>query len=170
MSVKRLGGGSGNKLAAITAAVSGNLEEVTRQLERPVDRTRGVFERVSLESVRPDPDNPRSLKLSWEELKSGIADLEAARIEAGERTTRTRNLESIASKADSFKKVGQLQPIIVYPRINNSASLSTNQIVPMTIMLISEINLKSAKSLIRQEAINCGYEYPMARQLDHKTI
>ena len=36
MSVKRLGGGSGNKLAAITAAVSGNLEEVTRQLERPV--------------------------------------------------------------------------------------------------------------------------------------
>ena len=54
MSVKRLGAGPGNKLAAITAAVSGNLEEVTRQLERPVDRTRGVFERVSLESVRPD--------------------------------------------------------------------------------------------------------------------
>src|ERR1700681_1754022 len=107
MSVKRLGAGSGNKLAAITAAVSGNLEEVTRQLERPVDRTRGVFERVSLESVRPDPDNPRNLKLSWEELKNGIADLEAGRIEAGrieagERTTRTRNLESIASKADSF--------------------------------------------------------------------
>jgi ParB-like chromosome segregation protein Spo0J len=114
MSVKRLGAGSGNKLAAITAAVSGNLEEVTRQLERPVDRTRGVFERVSLESVRPDPDNPRNLKLSWEELKNGIADLEAGRIEAGERSTRTRNLESIASKADSFKKVGQLQPIIVY--------------------------------------------------------
>jgi ParB-like chromosome segregation protein Spo0J len=114
MSVKRLGAGSGNKLAAITAAVSGNLEEVTRQLERPVDRTRGVFERVSLESVRPDPDNPRNLKLSWEELKNGIADLEAGRIEAGERTTRTRSLESIASKADSFKKVGQLQPIIVY--------------------------------------------------------
>ena len=114
MSVKRLGAGSGNKLAAITAAVSGNLEEVTRQLERPVDRTRGVFERVSLESVRPDPDNPRNLKLSWEELKNGIADLEAGRIEAGERTTRTRNLESIASKADSFKKGGQLQPIIVY--------------------------------------------------------
>jgi ParB-like chromosome segregation protein Spo0J len=114
MSVKRLGAGSGNKLAAITAAVSGNLEEVTRQLERPVDRTRGVFERVALESVRPDPDNPRNLKLSWEELKNGIADLEAGRIEAGERTTRTRNLESIASKADSFKKIGQLQPIIVY--------------------------------------------------------
>ena len=114
MSVKRLGAGSGNKLAAITAAVSDNLEEVTRQLERPVDRTRGVFERVSLESVRPDPDNPRNLKLSWEELKKGIADLEAGRIEAGERTTRTRNLESIASKADSFKKVGQMQPIIVY--------------------------------------------------------
>jgi ParB-like chromosome segregation protein Spo0J len=114
MSVKRLGAGSGNKLAAITAAVSGNLEEVTRQLERPVDRTRGVFERVSLESVRPDPDNPRNLKLSWEELKSGLADLEAGRIEAGERTTRTKNLESIASKADSFKKIGQLQPIIVY--------------------------------------------------------
>ena len=114
MSVKRLGAGSGNKLAAITAAVSGNLEEVTRQLERPVDRTRGVFERVALESVRPDPDNPRNLKLSWEELKNGLADLEAGRIEAGERTTRTKNLESIASKADSFKKVGQLQPIIVY--------------------------------------------------------
>jgi ParB/RepB/Spo0J family partition protein len=114
MSVKRLGAGSGNKLAAITAAVSGNLEEVTRQLERPVDRTRGVFERVSLESVRPDPDNPRNLKLSWEDLRNGIADLEADRIEAGERTTRTRNLESIATKADSFKKIGQLQPIIVY--------------------------------------------------------
>jgi ParB-like chromosome segregation protein Spo0J len=114
MSVKRLGAGSGNKLAAITAAVSGNLEEVTRQLERPVDRTRGVFERVSLESVRPDPDNPRNLKLSWEELKTGLADLEAGRIEIGERNTRTKNLESIASKADSFKKIGQLQPIIVY--------------------------------------------------------
>src|ERR1700684_4179541 len=114
MSVKRLGVGSSNKLAAITAAVSGNLEEVTRQLERPVDRTRGVFERVALESVRPDPENPRNLKLSWEELKNGIADLEAGRIEAGERTTRTRNLESIASKADSLQKVGELQPIIVY--------------------------------------------------------
>src|ERR1700680_1691334 len=110
MSIKRLGAGPGNKLAAITAAVSENLEEVTRQLERPVDRTRGVFERVSLESVRPDPDNPRNLKLSWEELKNGLADLEAGRIEAGERTTRTRNLASIASKADSFKKVGKTQP------------------------------------------------------------
>src|SRR5271168_799231 len=114
MSVKRLGGGSGNKLAAITAAVSGNLQEVTRQLERPVDRTRGVFERVSLESVRPDPDNPRNLKLSWEELKNTLADLEGGRIEAGERTKRTKILESIASKADSFKRIGQLQPISVY--------------------------------------------------------
>jgi len=114
MSVKRLGGGSGNKLAAITAAVSGNLQEVTRQLERPVDRTRGVFERVSLESVRPDPDNPRNLKLTWEELKNGLPEIEAGRTDAGERSKRTKNLESIASKAASFKKIGQLQPIIVY--------------------------------------------------------
>jgi ParB-like chromosome segregation protein Spo0J len=114
MSVKRLGGGTGNKLAAITAAVAGNLEEVTRQLERPVDRTRGVFERVALESVRPDPDNPRNLKLSWEELKSGLADLEGERVEAGGRTKRIKVIESIASKAESFKKIGQLLPIIVY--------------------------------------------------------
>src|ERR1700736_3414528 len=98
MSVKRLGG-TGNKLAAITAAVAGNLEEVTRQLERPVDRTRGVFERIALESVRPDPDNPRNLKLTWEELKDGLAELEEGRVEAGARTKRTKNLESIASKA-----------------------------------------------------------------------
>jgi ParB/RepB/Spo0J family partition protein len=114
MSVKRLGVGSSNKLAAITAAVSGNLEEVTRQLERPVDRTRGVFERVSVESVRPDPDNPRNLKFTWEELKNGLADVGAGRVDGGERTQRLKNLESIASKADSFKKIGQLQPIIVY--------------------------------------------------------
>jgi ParB-like chromosome segregation protein Spo0J len=114
MSVKRLGGGTGNKLAAITAAVAGNLEEVTRQLERPVDRTRGVFERIALESVRPDPDNPRNLKLSWEELKNGLADLEGGRIEAAARTKRTKIFESIASKAASFKKIGQLLPIIVY--------------------------------------------------------
>jgi len=113
MSVKRLGG-TGNKLAAITAAVTGNLEEVTRQLERPVDRTRGVFERVALESVRPDAENPRNLKLSWEELKNGVAELEEGRIEAGARTKRTKIFESIGSKADSFKKIGQLQPIIVY--------------------------------------------------------
>jgi ParB/RepB/Spo0J family partition protein len=113
MSVKRLGATS-NKLAAITAAVSGNLEEVTRQLERPVDRTRGVFERVSVESVRPDPENPRNLKLTWDELKNGLAELESGRIEASERTQRTKNLESISSKADSFKKIGQLQPILVY--------------------------------------------------------
>jgi ParB-like chromosome segregation protein Spo0J len=114
MSVKRLGGGAGNKLAAITAAVTGNLEEVTRQLERPVDRTRGVFERVALESVRPDPQNPRNLKLTWEELQKGLADLEGGRIEAGARTKRTKIFESIGSKAESFKKVGQLFPIIVY--------------------------------------------------------
>src|ERR1700683_4436034 len=105
MSVKRLGVGSSNKLAAITAAVSGNLEEVTRQLDRPVDRTRGVFERVSLESVRPDPDNPRNLKLTWEELKNALADMGAGRIDAGERTKRIKNIESFASKAASFNKI-----------------------------------------------------------------
>jgi ParB-like chromosome segregation protein Spo0J len=114
MSVKRLGAGTGNKLAAITAAVAGNLEEVTRQLERPVDRTRGVFERIALDSVRPDPDNPRNLKLTWEELRDGLTELEGGRVEAGARTKRTKIFESIASKAASFKRIGQLLPIIVY--------------------------------------------------------
>jgi ParB/RepB/Spo0J family partition protein len=113
MSIKRLGV-TGNKLAAITAAVADNLEEVTRQLERPVDRTRGVFERITLDSVRPDPDNPRNLKLTWEELKSGLAEIERGEIDAAARTHRTKIFESIASKANSFKKFGQLQPIIVY--------------------------------------------------------
>jgi ParB/RepB/Spo0J family partition protein len=114
MALKRLGGASGSKLAAITAAVSANIGEVTRQLERPVDRTRGIFERVALESVRPDPENPRNLKLSWEELKNGLAELERGRVEAGDRAKRTRIFESIAGKAESFKKVGQLMPIIVF--------------------------------------------------------
>src|SRR5580704_2124738 len=113
MSIKRLGG-AGNKLAAITAAVADNLGEVTRQLERPVDRTRGSFERIALDSVRPDPENPRNLNLTWEELKSGVAEIEAGQIDAAARTPRTKIFESIAAKANSFKKVGQLQPIIVY--------------------------------------------------------
>jgi ParB-like chromosome segregation protein Spo0J len=113
MSIKRLGG-AGNKLAAITAAVADNLGEVTRQLERPVDRTRGVFERIALDSVRPDPENPRNLNLTWEELKSGVAEIEGGQIDGAARTPRTKIFESIAAKANSFKKVGQLQPIIVY--------------------------------------------------------
>jgi hypothetical protein len=114
MSVKRLGSSTGNKLAAITAAVAGNLGEVTRQLERPVDRTRGVFERIALDSVRPDPDNPRNLQLTWQELKDGLAELDSEEAHSGARTKRTKIFESIASKAASFKKIGQLLPIIVY--------------------------------------------------------
>ena len=114
MSIKRLGATSGNKLAAITAAVAGNLQEVTRQLERPVDRTRGVFERVAIDSVRPDPENPRNLNLAWEELKEGLAQIDAGQAEAGLRNRRTKALESIASKAASFRRIGQLLPIIVY--------------------------------------------------------
>jgi ParB/RepB/Spo0J family partition protein len=114
MTLKRLGGGTGSKLAGITAAVSANLGEVTRQLERPVDRTRGIFERVALESVRPDPENPRNLKISWEELKAGLADIERGRVETADQAKRHRLYESIAGKAESFKKVGQLMPIIVF--------------------------------------------------------
>jgi ParB/RepB/Spo0J family partition protein len=113
MSVKRLGS-VGNKLAAITAAVADNLGDVTRQLERPVDRTRGVFERVALDSIRPDPENPRDLNLTWDQLKKGLAELEGGQIDAAARTKRTKVFESIAAKANSFKKTGQLQPIIVY--------------------------------------------------------
>ena len=114
MSVKRLGGGSVTKLAALTAAVSENLGEVTRQLERPVDRSRGIFERVALDNVRPDPQNPRNLELSWDDVRDGVAELESGAAEGRLRTKRVKNLESIAAKAANFKKIGQLQPIVVY--------------------------------------------------------
>jgi ParB/RepB/Spo0J family partition protein len=112
MTVKRLGGTSSGKLATISAAVASEMGEVTRQLERPIDRTRGVFERKALESVRPDPENPRNLKLTWEELRNGIDQLEQQ--EGNVRTQREKMYESIAALADSFKQIGQLQPIILY--------------------------------------------------------
>ena len=116
--VRRLGGGSapaatGGKLASIAAAVEGDLKEVSRQLERPIDRNRGVFERVALENVRPDPENPRNLHLTWEELSEGIRQLEQKE-EGAPRNAREKTFESIAGTAASFKNLGQLQPIILY--------------------------------------------------------
>jgi ParB/RepB/Spo0J family partition protein len=119
MAVKRFGGGgatsntAGGKLATIAAAVQGDLNEVSRQLERPIDRNRGVFERPALESVRPDPENPRNLNLTWEELSQGIRQL-AQKEESAPRTAREKIIESIAGMATSFKNIGQLQAIIVY--------------------------------------------------------
>ena len=118
MAVKRLGGGgappaSGGKLASIAAAVQSNLGEVARQLERPIDRNRGVFERTPLENVRPDPENPRNLGLTWEELSEGIREL-AQKEEGAPRSSREKIIESIAGMAASFKNIGQLQPIILY--------------------------------------------------------
>jgi len=118
MAVKRLGGGGGSpstaggKLATIAAAVESNMDEVARQLERPIDRNRGVFERPSLESIRPDPENPRNLNLTWDELSEGIRQL--SQEESAPRTDRERLFESILGMARSFKNIGQLQPIIVY--------------------------------------------------------
>jgi ParB/RepB/Spo0J family partition protein len=115
---KRLGGGAssttgGGKLASIAAAVQGDMGEVSRQLERPIDRNRGVFERVALENVRPDPENPRNLHLTWEELAEGIRQL-AQKEEGTPRSAREKTFESIAGTATSFKNIGQLQPIILY--------------------------------------------------------
>ena len=118
MAVKRLGGGgtpsaSGGKLASITAAVQGDMGEVSRQLERPIDRNRGVFERAALENIRPDPENPRHLNLTWDEISAGIRQL-AQKEEGAPRNAREKVIESIAGMATSFKNVGQLQPIILY--------------------------------------------------------
>jgi hypothetical protein len=112
MAARRLGGGgAGGKLAAITAAVAVGMDSVTRQLERPIDRSRGVFERVALESVRPDSDNPRSLRLTWEELQRGVIELQDESIP---RTKRSRIYEAILEKSNSFKKIGQIQAIATY--------------------------------------------------------
>ena len=117
MAARRFGAGTapptGGKLASIAAAVKEDLGEVSRQLERPIDRNRGVFERVALENVRPDPDNPRNLNLTWEELTTGLRQL-AEKEEGAARSERERILESIAGLATSFKNIGQLQPVIVY--------------------------------------------------------
>lgn len=118
MAVRRLGGGGtapagGGKLASITAAVQGDMGEVSRQLERPIDRNRGVFERAALENVRPDPENPRRLNLTWDEVSAGIRQL-AQKEEGAPRSAREKVIESIAGMAASFKNVGQLQPIILY--------------------------------------------------------
>jgi ParB/RepB/Spo0J family partition protein len=117
MAVKRLGGGgpspSGGKLASIAAAVKEDLGEVSRQLDRPIDRNRGVFERPALENVRPDPDNPRNLNLTWEELQAGLQ-LLSQKEENTPRSEREKTFESIAGLSASFKKLGQLQPIILY--------------------------------------------------------
>ena len=116
MAVRRLGGGgpaTGGKLASIAAAVEGDLKEVSRQLERPIDRNRGVFERAAIENVRPDTENPRNLRLTWDELSEGLRQLKQKE-EGAPRTDREKIFESIAGMAASFKNIGQLQPIIVY--------------------------------------------------------
>jgi ParB/RepB/Spo0J family partition protein len=118
MAVKRLGGGAapsagGGKLASITAAVQGGMGEVSRQLERPIDRSRGVFERVGLENVRPDPENPRNLGLTWEALSAGLQEL-ARKEEGAPRDANEKTIEAIGGMATSFKNIGQLQPIIIY--------------------------------------------------------
>jgi ParB/RepB/Spo0J family partition protein len=117
MAVKRLGGGTpaptGGKLASIAAAVKEDLGEVSRQLDRPIDRNRGVFERPALENVRPDPDNPRNLNLTWDELQAGLLQL-SQKEENAPRTEREKTLESIAGLSSSLKKLGQLQPVILY--------------------------------------------------------
>jgi ParB/RepB/Spo0J family partition protein len=87
--------------------------EVSRQLERPIDRNRGVFERATLENVRPDPENPRKLNLTWDEVSAGIRQL-AQKEEGASRSAREKVIESIAGLATSFKNIGQLQPIILY--------------------------------------------------------
>jgi hypothetical protein len=111
MPVRRIGG-TGGKVAAIGAAVAGELGDVTRQLETPIDRNRGVTERVPLDAVRPDPQNPKNLGLTWEELKKGIAELPQSGGQA--LTERQKIFEKIAARAKSFVEVGQLQAIIVY--------------------------------------------------------
>lgn len=118
VAVKRLGAGGtstagGGKLASIAAAVQGDMGEVSRQLVRPIDRNRGVFERAALENVRPDPDNPRNLNLTWDEITAGIR-LLAEKEEGAPRTAREKVIESIAGLAASFKNINQLQPIILY--------------------------------------------------------
>lgn len=118
VTVKRLGGGAtpttgGGKLASITAAVQSDMSQVSRQLERPIDRNRGVFERSALENVRPDPKNPRNLRLTWEELNEIIRQL-AQREDGAPRTKREKTIEYIVGLSVSFQKIGQLQPINVY--------------------------------------------------------
>jgi len=119
VAVRRLGGGGaasptgGGKLASITAAVKGDMGDVSRQLERPIDRNRGVFERAALENVRPDPKNPRNLHLTWDELLEINRQL-AQKEGNAPRSEREKIVESISGLAISFKKIGQLQPINVY--------------------------------------------------------
>jgi ParB-like chromosome segregation protein Spo0J len=118
VAVKRLGGGAaptpaGGKLASIAAAVEQDMTQVSRQLERPIDRNRGVFERAALESVRPDPHNPRSLRLNLEALKAGVESLRQKEWNAP-RTKLEKTFEYIAGLATNFKDVGQLLPIVVY--------------------------------------------------------
>jgi ParB-like chromosome segregation protein Spo0J len=119
VAVKRFGGGGGTpntgggKLASIAAAVQGDLNEASRQLERPIDRSRGVFERTAVENVRPDPQNPRNLHLTWEELTQGIQRL-TQREDGAPRDEREKTLEYIRGLSVSFKNIGQLQAINVY--------------------------------------------------------
>jgi len=113
MAVKRLGGTpASSKVAVIGAAVASELGDVSRQLDTPIDRNKGVYERVPLDNVSPDPKNPRNLKLTFEELREGVAALQKGLSEAT--TDRQKTYEWIAELAETFKEVGQQQPIVTY--------------------------------------------------------
>lgn len=112
MAIKRLGGSSAaSKLDTIGAAVSSGLSDVSRQLEAPLDRSRGSYERVALDNVFPDPENPRHLQLTFDELRQGVTDLQQG-TEA--ETARQKIYESISGLSATLKDLGQLQPITTY--------------------------------------------------------
>jgi ParB-like chromosome segregation protein Spo0J len=113
MAMKRLGAGlSSGKLATIGAAVAGELGDVTRQLETPLDRDRGVYDRVPLDSVAPDPENPRNLKLTWDTLREAVNALQQDTFDSTD--PRRKVYETIAGLAATYDVVGQEQPISTY--------------------------------------------------------
>lgn len=113
MPAKRLGAGAISKAERISAAVTTELEGIEKQLDQPIDRRNGVYERVMLESVRPDPKNPRHLNLTWDELKRATDPRELEDLKTRD-ARKADVIESIIAKAANFRLVGQLQAISVY--------------------------------------------------------
>lgn len=93
-------------------AMTGTLADIQRQ-----DEPESVYEHIPLERVEPDPENPRHLGITPEDL-AWCCDPDQVRLaaELDDSQPRIQMLLSLKGLADSIASVGVLEPIKVYRR------------------------------------------------------
>ena len=82
-----------------------DIDEINAQLDAPIPPDAGDMRLIPIDTVRPDPDNPRHAQLSWKIVQTDPDELTDPQIRT--------EVREIASLASTLREIGQRQPIEV---------------------------------------------------------